>query len=94
MMNVPRGTPSEAAAVRRAPALVVGAQVMCPTCLGSGGWGSGATAQRCEKCGGTGVIDIMARAVAQEDCPRCDGTGRAFGERCFHLLPPNTGVRP
>lgn len=37
------------------------AQVTCPTCLGSGGWGCGKDAFRCEKCDGTGSVAVRAK---------------------------------
>jgi DnaJ-class molecular chaperone len=58
------------------------AKITCPTCLGSGGWGSGADAFRCEKCEGTGAVSVPA---PKTECSICEGSGSAFGKRCEHL---------
>lgn len=35
-----------------------GNQIMCNACRGSGGWGCGHEAVRCEPCVGTGAVDV------------------------------------
>jgi DnaJ-class molecular chaperone len=33
-------------------------KIMCPTCRGSGGWGCGKDATKCDSCDGKGTVPL------------------------------------
>ncbi|MDR0778301.1 MAG: molecular chaperone DnaJ [Methanomassiliicoccaceae archaeon] len=57
----------------------------CPDCRGTGG--KDGKVEKCDQCGGAGQVQVVrnspfGRIASVSDCPKCNGSGKTFKERC------------